>query len=155
MSPPAPCPSGWGSRKAPPCPVPSSNITTRRTVSAATWAAWSKPIAKSQSAWESCPNRCKARTKAPSSFSKFGSEQFLESPRLHHPQKRRSGPARQGHRPCPERAWLWLGRRSAPGQGDRPGTVGQRCRTCEKRAQGDVRKAARQHRDREVRDRVE
>src|SRR5665213_904783 len=34
-----------------------------RTVSVATSAAWSKPIAKSRGVWESCPNRCRARTR--------------------------------------------------------------------------------------------
>ena len=78
-----------------------------------------------------------------------------ESARLCYPQKWCSRPARQGHRPCPERAGLRLGRRSAPGQGDRPGTGRDRRRQGQGRAQGDVREAARQHRDREIRDRAE
>ena len=48
-----------------------------------------------------------------------GSVRFCrESPRLHYPEKRRPGSARQGHRPCPERAGLCQCWRSAPGQGD-------------------------------------
>ena len=157
------CPSGWGSRKAPPCPARSSNITTRMTgcttpgcreehITAFGWATPAGPgrhrqpdhphqrfpvgpvpgrrhqaggfqagirpavgkrlhahragrrdqpgqlpavghqhqreagqgpfpprsgrrgrslFAKSRGAWESCPNRCKARTKARSWYSEF------------------------------------------------------------------------------------
>ncbi len=70
-----------------------------------------------------------------------------ESPRLHHPEKRRPRSPGQGHRPCLERPGLRQRWRSAPGQGDRPGSGGQRCRGRQGRPQGDVRKAARQHRD--------
>src|ERR1700760_422813 len=68
------CASCWPTRSAPTiagCGTPPPTRSWTRTVSAATWAAWSKPIAKSQGAWESCPNRCKARTKVPSSSNEF------------------------------------------------------------------------------------
>ena len=65
----------------------------------------------------------------------------------------RARSAGQGHRPCPERAGLWRRGRCAPGQGDRPRTARERRGQGQGLAQGDVRKASGQHRDREIRDR--
>jgi len=53
----APIRAGYGTRP------PTKRWT--RTASAATWAAWSRPTARSQNGWASCPNRCRERSGAP------------------------------------------------------------------------------------------
>ena len=62
------CASSWPTRSA---RIPAACGTCRpmrnstRTVSAAIWAEWSKPIAKWRGAWGSCRNRCRARIRGP------------------------------------------------------------------------------------------
>src|ERR1700722_17026692 len=142
------CASSWPMRSA---LIPAAYGICRptrswtRTVSAAIWAAWSKPIAKWRGVWESCPNPCKAKTKVRSWSNESACFRDIE--------EWRARPAGQGDRPCPERAGLWRRGRCAPRQGDRPGIARERRRQGQSLAQRDVRKASGQHGDREIRDR--
>lgn len=112
--------------------------------SAAIWAAWSRPIRKSQDVWESCPNRGKERRKVRFSYD--------ESTRLCYVEKRRSRSSRKSHRQRASRPGFRFRRRCAPGQGHRHRAFGARRNQGPREPEGYVREASRQHGHREIRD---